>query len=98
MKKNIVFFEVRGGSDKGEDGYRKDTMPMVNALKAKGWNAEVIFFEVGKKNEIYNYVKENFDGYVSRINPGNLKEENEYFDMLRNFAKKVLWVCLILMR
>lgn len=31
MKKNIVFFEV-----KGEDGYRKDTMPMVNALKAKG--------------------------------------------------------------
>lgn len=59
MKKNIVFFEVRGGSDKGEDGYRKDTMPMVNALKAKGWNAEAIFFEVGKKNEIYNYVKEN---------------------------------------
>ncbi|WP_235623265.1 hypothetical protein, partial [Campylobacter coli] len=27
MKKNIVFFEVKGGSDKGEDGYRKDTMP-----------------------------------------------------------------------
>ncbi|EDN2770073.1 Cj0069 family protein [Campylobacter coli] len=90
MKKNIVFFEVRGGSDKGEDGYRKDTMPMVNALKAKGWNAEVIFFEVGKKNEIYNYVKENFDGYVSRINPGNLKEENEYFDMLRKLCQEGL--------
>ncbi|EAJ9556725.1 Cj0069 family protein, partial [Campylobacter jejuni] len=86
MKKNIVFFEVKGGSDKGEDGYRKDTMPMVNALKAKGWNAEVIFFEVGKKDEIYKYVKENFDGYVSRINPGNLKEENEYFDMLRKLC------------
>ncbi|TEY03029.1 Cj0069 family protein [Campylobacter sp. US33a] len=86
MKKNIVFFEVRGGSDKGEDGYRKDTMPMVNALKSKGWNAEVIFFEVGKKDEIYHYVKENFDGYVSRINPGNLKEENEYFDMLRKLC------------
>lgn len=57
MKKNIVFFEVKGGSDKGEDGYRKDTMPMVNALKAKGWNAEVIFFEVSKKDEIYKYVK-----------------------------------------
>ena len=86
MKKNIVFFEVRGGSDKGEDGYRKDTMPMVNALKAKGYNAEVIFFEVSKKDEIYNYVKENFDAYVSRINPGNLKEENEYFDMLRKLC------------
>ena len=44
MKKNIVFFEAVGGSDKGADGHRKDTMPMVNALKAKGWNAEVIFF------------------------------------------------------
>ena len=52
MKKNIVFFEVKGGSDKGEDGYRKDTMPMVNALKAKGWNAEVIFFEVGFRYNI----------------------------------------------
>ena len=86
MKKNIVFFEVRGGSDKGEDGYRKDTMPMVNALKEKGWGAEVIFFEVGKKDEIYGYVKGNFDGYVSRINPGNLKEENEYFAMLRRLC------------
>lgn len=87
MKKNIVFFEVRGGSDKGEDGYRKDTMPMVNALKDKGWGAEVIFFEVAKKDEIYAYVKSNFDGYVSRINPGNLKEENEYFAMLRELCK-----------
>ena len=86
MKKNIVFFEVRGGSDKGEDGYRKDTMPMVNALKDKGWGAEVIFFEVGKKDEIYAFVKGNFDGYVSRINPGNLKEENEYFAMLRRLC------------
>ena len=87
MKKNIVFFEVRGGSDKGEDGYRKDTMPMVNALKDKGYQAEVIFFEVNKKDEIYEYVKANFDGYVSRINPGNLKEENEYFAMLRQLCK-----------
>lgn len=86
MKKNVVFFEVRGGSDKGEDGYRKDTMPMVDALKSRGWGAEVIFFEVGKKDEIYEYVKNNFDGYVSRINPGNLKEENEYFAMLRNLC------------
>lgn len=86
VKKKIVFFEVQGGSDKGPDGYRKDTMPMVNALKNKGWDAEVIFFEVGKKDEIYKYVKENFDGYVSRINPGNLKEENEYFDMLRKLC------------
>lgn len=31
-------------------------------------------------------MKENFDDYVSRINPSNLKEENEYFDMLRKLC------------
>lgn len=33
---------------------------MVNALKAKGWNAEVIFFEVGKKDEILQICKRKF--------------------------------------
>lgn len=61
-------------------------MPMVHALKAKGWNAEVIFLKWIKRMKFYKYVKENFDGYVSRINPGNLKKENEYFDMLRKFC------------
>lgn len=42
-------------------------MPMVHALKAKGWNAEVIFLKWIKKMKFYKYVKENFDGYVSRI-------------------------------
>ena len=63
MKKHIVFFEAVGGSDKGRDGHRKDTMPMVNALKAKGWNAEVVFFtdeilrDESERNKIYEYVK-----------------------------------------
>lgn len=86
MKKNIVFFEVKEGSDKGPDGFRGDTMPMVNALKQRGYEAEVIFFEINKKDEIYEYVKNNARGYVSRINPGNLKEENEYFAMLRKLC------------
>ncbi len=86
MKNNVVFFEVQGGSDKGKDGFRPDTMPMVNALKQRGWEAEVIFFDVKKKEEIYEYVKNNAVGYVSRINPGNLKEESEYFDVLRKLC------------
>ena len=92
MKKNIVFFEARGGSDKGPDGYRKDTMPMVNALRAKGWNAEVIFFtdeilrDENERNKIYEQVKNTADGYVSRVNPGNLKEEKLYFEVLRKLC------------
>lgn len=92
MKKNIVFFEAVGGSDKGADGHRKDTMPMVNALKDKGWNAEVVFFsdeilrDDAKREEIYKKVRDNADGYVSRVNPGNLKEEKLYFDVLRKLC------------
>jgi hypothetical protein len=87
IKKNIVFFEVQGGSDKGPDGHRKDTMPMVNALKAKGWNAEVIFYSDDKKDEIFKHVSENADAYVSRINPGNIPGgEATYFDLLRRLS------------
>ncbi len=36
MKQAVVFFEVEGGSDKGPDGHRKDTMPMVEAVRERG--------------------------------------------------------------
>ena len=81
--KKIIFFEVQGGSDKGPDGHRKDTMPMVDALKQRKQQAEVIFFDIEKRDEIFAYVKENAIAYVSRINPGNLAHEAEYFEMLR---------------
>lgn len=83
MKKKVIFFEVQGGSDKGSDGHRKDTMPMVNALIDKGYPAEVVFFDVARLDEIYHYVKDNAVAYVSRINPGNLHGEAQYFSMLR---------------
>ncbi len=84
--KKVIFFEVQGGNDKGPDGHRKDTMPMVDALKQRGQEAEVLFFENEKRDEIFTYVKENAVAYVSRINPGNLKHEAEYFEMLRELC------------
>lgn len=84
--KKVIFFEVQGGSDKGPDGHRPDTMPMVNALKQRQHEAEVIFFELEKRDEIFNYVKDNAIAYVSRINPGNLAHEAEYFEMLRELC------------
>ncbi len=87
MKKHIVFFEVHGGSDKGPDGHRRDTMPMVNALKERGWEAEVIFYSDEKRDEIYEYVTQTADAYVSRINPGNIPGgEAAYFAMLRDLC------------
>lgn len=44
VHKSIVVFEVEGGSDKFIDGHRKDTMPIVNAIKDAGWHAEVVYY------------------------------------------------------
>lgn len=87
MKKHVVFFEVVGGTDKGPDGYRADTMPMVKSLEARGWTAEVIFYSDEKKDEIFEQVVKSADAYVSRINPGNLKSEAMYFQMLRDLCE-----------
>lgn len=88
MSKKVIFFEVKGGSDKGPDGHRPDTMPMVYALQEKGYEAEVIFFDVEKRDDIFEYVKQQAVAYVSRINPGNLKGEAQYFDMLRALCEE----------
>lgn len=72
MKKAIVVFEVEGGSDKFIDGHRKDTMPIVNAIKAEGWDAEVVYYRPEWSEKLFEYVSENFDAYISRVNPGNI--------------------------
>lgn len=88
MKKSIVFFEAQGGSDKGPDGHRRDTMPMVEALKAKGWNADTIFYTDDKAEEIFDLVKEKYDGYVSRVNPGTIPGgESKYMETLEKLSE-----------
>lgn len=43
MKKHVIIFEVRGGSDKGPYGFRRDSKPIIDSLKKRGWTAEIIF-------------------------------------------------------
>lgn len=87
MTKSVVFFEVEGGSDKGPDGHRKDTMPMVNALIERGWDAEVIFYADDRREEITADVSERGAAFVSRVNPGSIPGgEAAYFDMLAALA------------
>ncbi len=92
MKKHILFFEAVGGTDKGDDGHRKDTMPMVNALIKRGWQADVIQLtddilrDSGATDQLFRRVQSSYDAYVSRVNPGNLKEEKLYFALLRRLC------------
>jgi len=88
MKKHIIVFEAEGGSDKWIDGHRKDTMPIINAIKAKGWEAEVVYFRDEWKDTIYDYALAKADGYISRINPGNLPNgEKVYFETLTKLSE-----------
>jgi glutathione synthase/RimK-type ligase-like ATP-grasp enzyme len=87
LKKYVVFFEAEGGTDKGPDGHRRDTMPMVEALRAGGWSADTIFYRDVDRDELFDRVVAKADAYVSRINPGTIPGgEAAYFDMLRKLC------------
>ncbi len=87
MKKHVVFFEAEGGTDKGPDGHRRDTMPMVEALRASGWSAEAVYYRDDERDELFDRVVAKADAYVSRINPGTIPGgESAYFDMLRKLC------------
>ena len=88
MHKAIVVFEVEGGSDKYLDGHRKDTMPIVNSILETGWHAEVVYFRPEWREDIFTYVSENFDAYISRVNPGNIPGgEKVYFGLLTQLSE-----------
>lgn len=87
MKKHVVIFEARGGSDKGKYGYRKDTKSIIDSLQTRLWTAEIIFYSDENRGEIYRHTLEHADAYISRINPGNLKDETGYFQMLRELVR-----------
>ena len=92
MKKHIVIIETPDGyegvkrSDNAGLGYRKDTLPIVRQLREKGWEAEVVFYTHEHKETIFQYILNHADAYIHRINPGNLRDEGPYLDMLRRLS------------
>ncbi len=86
MKKHVIIFEARGGLDKGEYGIRKDSIPIIEALKKRGWSSEIIFYHDEDRGEIYRYTIDTADAYISRVDPGNLVNETCYFQMLRELV------------
>ncbi len=86
MKTHVIIFEARGGSDKGKYGYRNDSKPIIDALQKRGWTAEIIFYTDENRGEIYRYTLEKASAYISRVNPGNLRDETGYFQMLRELV------------
>ena len=80
----IFIIEYAKGSDKGFDGFRPDTKPILNAIeKNTSFKTEVVFFRPNKKYQLLEYLKKNAHSVISRINPGNLKQVDEYFQFLK---------------
>lgn len=91
IEKSVCIFESIGGNDKGNDGFRKDTKPIVESLEKLGWYCEVVKFTNEQADEIFEDVKSRFIGYVPRINPGSLPDnEKTFFDVLRKLSKEGL--------
>mmetsp|Transcript_3246 Transcript_3246/g.11765 ORF Transcript_3246/g.11765 Transcript_3246/m.11765 type:complete len:374 (+) Transcript_3246:341-1462(+) len=66
----MFIVECRGGTDKGVDGHRHDTIPIANELISVGWWCQPIFYSDAE----HDRVKERLlsaDGFISRVNPGS---------------------------
>jgi len=87
-----------GGSDKGPDGHRVDSIPIANSIIKAGGSCDLIRYEFDKHDAFAAEV-EAFDAVLVRINPGQLSQgtlpgTQERFDKLMNeqLAKgKLVW-------
>merc|ERR1719359_2656170 len=98
----VVEFNVpgakNGGSDKGPNGHRIDSIPIANGVIAAGGSCEIIKYSHDKHDE-FAAATAGFDALIVRINPGQLSQgttpgTQERFDALMNsyIAKgKLVW-------
>lgn len=87
MKNTIFIIEYAKGNDKGFDGFRPDTKPILRAIEEEtDFETEIVFFKPNKKYQLLEYLKKNAFAVISRINPGNLKQVDEYFQFLKALA------------
>ena len=55
------------------EGMRKDTMPLMNALKALGWTCEIICYDDEIAEDVFLHIIDSADAYLSRVTLGDLK-------------------------
>lgn len=98
----VVEFNVpgakNGGSDKGPNGHRIDSIPIANGVIKAGASCEIVKYFHDKHDEFAEKV-ESYDALIVRINPGQLSQgtsegTQKRFDDLMNslIAKgKAVW-------
>ena len=92
QKRHVIIFEAKGGNDKGRDGHRGDSQPILDALLAKNFTGEILFFEALNYQALLRYVLRHAGVVLSRINPGNLEDTDIYYQFLQEIAEQGLLV------
>jgi len=86
MKRSVVIFEAEGGNDKGTDGHRADSMPILEALRARGFEGELCFYNPERPTDLLERFAGKTTVAISRVNPGNLVDTDRYWQFLRALA------------
>ncbi len=91
-EKYVIVVEYAKGNDKGVDGFRVDTKPILNAIKRNAQcEGEIVFYSHKKRKGLFEYIEKFTQTYdvviISRINPGNLKKIDEYFVFLNRLSQ-----------
>ena len=83
----VVVLQCRGGSDKGIDGHRGDTIPICNSLIEKGWAAEPLFYSDAEHDGVKAKLQ-GVSGVIVRIISGTYEgvTQSKLDDMLRGVA------------
>ncbi len=86
--KKITFFELEEYENKHNRNHAQETHMLMESLKSKGWESEIIFFSVSRKEEIFNFVSSN-SAYFSRIPIQNLSRlsKESYLELLRGLCE-----------
>merc|ERR1719375_118571 len=84
FKLAVVQFKVpnakNGGSDKGPDGNRVDSIPIANSVIAAGGACDLLLYELGEgataqeNTDAFAAKSAKYDALIVRINPGQLSQ------------------------
>ena len=91
-QRHVIIFEADGGNDKGRDGHRGDSMPILDALAEKNFTGEILFFNAKEEKQLLKYALKHAGIVLSRINPGNLEDTDTYYQFLKKIANSGILV------
>ena len=95
-----------GGSDKGPDGNRVDSIPIANGVIAAGGACDLVLFDSDKKQERdeprhkeFEALTSKYDALIVRINPGQLSQgtsegtQARFDDLMNKYISegKLVW-------